>query len=325
VKPEEITIAVTVYNRRNYLKQAIASALKQTVPVRVIVVEDCGPDAGLRDFVLAEFGSRVEYIRNPERRGLFGNWNACLDYARTPWLSILHDDDYLAPEFVEALMELHRRIPGCGLYFGDTTVVDESGTPMVGWQPPALAGVGQPVTLQNALLYTPFPFPGHLFSVAAARALGGFRTTSLFCGDWEMWGNLIDSYSAAKSAVTVAFNRQHGGWDRGTNAVMRAGRLYPLSYVQQKRILHLLRRRGEKRTLDRSLFLALFPVPTQFLINQGWSLPPRILAYHVRLHALCQPQGVAYAVFQVAAQMFGAGFVRNVSRLRNWQRGLIRK
>src|SRR5690242_712154 len=48
LKPEQITIAVTVYNRRDYLPDAIQSALNQTVPVRVIVVEDCGPDPGLR-------------------------------------------------------------------------------------------------------------------------------------------------------------------------------------------------------------------------------------------------------------------------------------
>ncbi len=46
----DITIAVTVFNRRKYVKQAIASALGQTRPVRVIVVEDCGPDPGLEHY-----------------------------------------------------------------------------------------------------------------------------------------------------------------------------------------------------------------------------------------------------------------------------------
>jgi hypothetical protein len=58
MNPDEITIAVTVFNRRQYLKQAITSALEQTVPVRVIVVEDCGPDLTLRDFVRGLFGAR---------------------------------------------------------------------------------------------------------------------------------------------------------------------------------------------------------------------------------------------------------------------------
>ena len=100
IPADQITIAVTVFGRRTYLRQAVASALDQTVPVRVIVVEDCGPDPTLEAFVRKEFGSRIEYFRNQRRRGIFGNWNACMDLCQTAWLSILHDDDYLAPGFV---------------------------------------------------------------------------------------------------------------------------------------------------------------------------------------------------------------------------------
>jgi len=114
---EDITIAVTVFNRRQFLKQAIGSALDQGSPARVIVVEDCGPDPELAAFVMREFGSRIEYFRNQRRRRIFGNWNACIEYCRTPWLSILHDDDYLTPNFVQAMVELGRLAPHCGLYF----------------------------------------------------------------------------------------------------------------------------------------------------------------------------------------------------------------
>ena len=79
MSPENITIAITVYNRRQYVKQAIASALDQTAPVRVTVVEDCGPDPTLESWVKAEFGPRIDYFRNPRRRGLFDNWNACVE------------------------------------------------------------------------------------------------------------------------------------------------------------------------------------------------------------------------------------------------------
>src|SRR5580658_7936336 len=104
LRPEDITIAITVYSRREFVLGAIRSALAQTIPVKVIVVEDCG-DPALRDFVLREFGSRIEYFRNPRNRGLFDNWNACLEYCRTPWISILHDDDLLHPIFVETMLK----------------------------------------------------------------------------------------------------------------------------------------------------------------------------------------------------------------------------
>ncbi len=109
--PDLITIAVTVYHRRQYVEEAIASALRQSVAhaPNVIVVEDCGPDASLRDQIVRRFKNRITYFRNDQRRGLFDNWNACLEACRTPWLCILHDDDVLEPTFAASML----RTPFC--------------------------------------------------------------------------------------------------------------------------------------------------------------------------------------------------------------------
>ena len=69
LRAEDITIAVTVYSRRDFVCDAIRSALDQTVPVQVIVVEDCGPDAGLRDFILREFGGRHHLLSQRPKPG----------------------------------------------------------------------------------------------------------------------------------------------------------------------------------------------------------------------------------------------------------------
>src|SRR5579872_1501005 len=60
LSPEEITIAVTVFSRREFVLEAIGSALNQTVRVKVIVVEDCGPDPALQGFVTGKFGNRID-------------------------------------------------------------------------------------------------------------------------------------------------------------------------------------------------------------------------------------------------------------------------
>jgi glycosyltransferase involved in cell wall biosynthesis len=314
----QITIAVTVFSRRQYVKQAVASALAQTVPVRVIVVEDCGPDPTLREFITGEFGTRIEYFRNPKRRGLFGNWNACLEYCRTPWLSILHDDDWLAPGFAEAMLDLSRQAPACGLYFGQTTIVDERGQPLPEWKQPPLPAPWRNVTLVDVQFVTPFPFAGQLFRIACAQALGGFRETSQYCGDWEMWTRLIANHRAAQTAAGVAFTRLHAGWERGTNAVVRAGKQYPLSYVQHKRVLRLMRERGSPARFDRSEYQRRFPMPIRFLLRSGARLSPRLLAYHVRLLLLSPPPHWRYAFFQTAVRVLGVRFVHSVSCLWDW-------
>jgi glycosyltransferase involved in cell wall biosynthesis len=316
VSSEEITIAVTVFNRRTYLRQAIASALSQTVPVRVLAVEDCGPDPGLEQFVKQEFGSRIEYVRNPRRRGLFGNWNACLDYCRTPWLSILHDDDYLAPVFVQAMIELSGQVPDCGLYYGTCEYVSEAGEPLNLHEYPPMETSWRRVELAETVRTTPMPFPGHIFRADDARAVGGFRESSQFCGDWEMWSNLIARHGAAQTQTNVAYKRAHSSAERGCTLIELNGKLRPLVFVQQKRVLRLLRESGVNARFDRASFLKEAPMSVDYLLEHGAHLPKRVLRYNVGLMLRSSPPSVQYAVFQTLARGLGWKFVRAASWLK---------
>jgi glycosyltransferase involved in cell wall biosynthesis len=311
----QITIAVTVYNRRQFIKQSIASALNQSVPVRVLVVEDCGPDATLESFVRDEFGPRIEYIRNSRRRGLFGNWNACLDYCQTEWISILHDDDFLAPEFIEAMIELETASPGCSLYLGRTLHVNINGEILPEQDSRTVPGRWIKRDLMD-ILYLPFCFAGHLFRVSDARAVGGFRESSFMCGDWEMWAKLMASGGAAQSSRVVAFNRNHEGWDRGSNEAARSGRHLPTTIAQHKRILALMGR-SDAVKFDRKGWQRRSPMSTRFLLRYGKSLSPRLLRYHVGLLLLSPAPRWQYAVFQQLTRIFGLPFVRYASALWN--------
>jgi glycosyltransferase involved in cell wall biosynthesis len=316
VSAADITIAVTVFNRRQYLKQAIASALDQTTSVRVIVVEDCGPDPSLESFVRQEFGSRIDYFRNPRRRGLFGNWNACLDYCRTPWLSILHDDDYLASGFAEALVWLSAQAPNCGLYFGKTEFVNEEGQLVDLGDLWPVRTPWRKVELADTLRTTPLPFPGHIFRVDHARQIGGFRESSQFCGDWEMWSQLIARYGAAQTRATVAYKRAHMSKERGCTRIDLNGRLRPLVFVQQKRVLRMLRDSGKEVRFDRAEMLKQAPMSVDYLLEHAAHLPPPILRYNVGLLLRSTAPTTRYALFQALARLLGVGFVRAASRLK---------
>src|SRR6266567_2936375 len=172
LSPADITIAVTLYDRRDFIQQAVLSALDQTVPVNVMVVEDCGPDPGLQSFVFDRFGPRIKYLRNPRRRGLFDNWNACIQYCGTRWLSILHDDDYLKENFVEAILALYAAAPGRGLYFGNYIAVNPKGEPLYLGEPVA-KDVWRNIDLRALADSNCLGFGGHLFPVECVRRLGG--------------------------------------------------------------------------------------------------------------------------------------------------------
>ncbi len=237
LRPEEITIAVTVYSRPQFVLDAVRSALHQTVPVKVVVVEDCGPDPRLRDLIVGEFGARIDYFRNPENRGLFDNWNACMEYCATPWISILHDDDLLHPWFVETMLGLTREASGRMLYFGRSAILDESGRriapPAVSWEKNR-----RDIDLVDFADSCFVVFPGQLFRIADARSVGGVRPIGYYTGDWDLWFRLALRGGIAQTATEVSVSRSHYGIDRGSSRVDRMGWKWALDNVQRKRNLH---------------------------------------------------------------------------------------
>jgi glycosyltransferase involved in cell wall biosynthesis len=309
----QLTIAVTVFDRREYLEQAIASALAQTVPVKVIVVEDCGPDFQVRRLVEETFGSRVSYYRNAQRRGLFDNWNACIEACETRYLSILHDDDFLHPGFAAAMSELEHHAPACGLYFGQTSAVNESGR-VLRQEYPTISAPWRRVALGDFSRSHVRSFAGQMFPIAAAKAVGGFRPGSLYCGDVEMWVNLTARYGAAQINRTVAYVRHHRGWSRGTSRAERSGRLHGVLCVQQKRTLARMREQGQVVFFDRRDMLTHWPISIKSLIRSAYLFSPRLLDYNYRLLIESRAPNWRYALGQTLAKVGGPCLLRLFSR-----------
>ncbi|MFO1488366.1 MAG: glycosyltransferase [Verrucomicrobiota bacterium] len=320
LRAEDITIAITLYSRREYVCAAVQSALNQTVPVKVMVVEDCGPDPTLKDFVMERFGSRITYIRNPKRRGLFDNWNACIEYCTTPWLSILHDDDLLRPRFVEAMLALNRRAPSCPIYFGRSAILQgtqEQLTEPVEWKDGwRLLDLAEFADL-NTVLY-----PGQLFSIADSRAIGNFRPVSLFTGDWDFWFRMALRGGLAQTAEEVSVVRSHYGADRGTSRVERMGWKWAVDNVQRKRNLALLaREKGIRIAFDRRKLLKPCPIPSRNLLQYAHGFSRRMLRYNHWLFVHSTPPHFRYAVLQTLVRLAGPQGLRLLSQWSQGRRG----
>ena len=96
------SIVITTYNRVELLKRAIATALNQTVPCQVIVVDNASTD-GTQDYVKS-LGDQVLYHRNPNNANHSGAVNAGVERATGTWIKLVDDDDYLAPTCIETMM-----------------------------------------------------------------------------------------------------------------------------------------------------------------------------------------------------------------------------
>lgn len=94
------TIAIPTFNRAHWLRSCVASALSQTVESFEVVVSDNTSDDATPE-VLGEFDDdRLNVIRQPRNIGPIGNWNACLSAASGTYITMLSDDDSVAPFFL---------------------------------------------------------------------------------------------------------------------------------------------------------------------------------------------------------------------------------
>jgi len=97
----KFSIVITTYNRVDFLKRAIASAVNQTVPCEVVVVDDASTD-GTETYVRS-LGDRVVYHRNAQNLNHAGSVNAGVAVATGDWIKFLDDDDYLAENCIERM------------------------------------------------------------------------------------------------------------------------------------------------------------------------------------------------------------------------------
>lgn len=95
---------LTVRNGENYLGEALASVLAQTVPPAEVVVVDDGSTDGTLD-LLAGFGAQVTVVRQPAT-GTASGLNAALSRAQHDLVAFLDHDDLWEPRALEERIDL---------------------------------------------------------------------------------------------------------------------------------------------------------------------------------------------------------------------------
>ncbi len=102
------SIVITTYNRKELLKKAVQTSLRQTYSCEVIIVDDCstdGTDAWVEKIQSEPLGDRIKYVRNIKNLGHSDSINRGVAIASGNWIKFLDDDDYLAPECLETMAE----------------------------------------------------------------------------------------------------------------------------------------------------------------------------------------------------------------------------
>lgn len=121
-----VTTIIPTYRRPKLLRRAVMSVLQQTYPhVRAAVLDNASGDeteAVIRELMTQD--DRVQYFCQPQNIGSIPNFNAGIAAVKTPFFSLLSDDDALAPDFYERSLAGFTAFPEAMLTCMSTLMVD---------------------------------------------------------------------------------------------------------------------------------------------------------------------------------------------------------
>ena len=202
----KISICIPTYNRKEYVAQALQSALDQKYENLEIIVVDDGSSDGTQEFVKSFEDSRIRYFRNEANKGRPYTRNRCIDEASGEFLLWLDDDDVLPEDIVDEYVKLLQEYSDTQIFYGalkrlqsDEMIVD----PQDFYQ--------NNKTLLNILLTggCPLPNPGTMVKKELYERFGKYDEEFLRAQDYEFWSRVVLKASIKKYNGVSCYYRVH--------------------------------------------------------------------------------------------------------------------
>jgi glycosyltransferase involved in cell wall biosynthesis len=210
-----VSIAIPTYNRAgSYLGQTFESALHQTYPnIEILIADNCSID-NTTDFVTGIADPRVKYFRHEQNIGPYKNYNFCVDQAQGEYILILHDDDVIDEDFVDACTRAVDYQVNVGIIRTGTRVIDSEGRVM---RETSNLAAGLPTEAFLRAWYTgrtALYLCSTLFHTEKLRAIGGLRSKHYLLDDAMAIVQLAAMSGRADVKEVKASFRRHNQRDR---------------------------------------------------------------------------------------------------------------
>lgn len=106
----DVTIGIPVYRSKDYLRQALESALVQSYPsIEFLIVDDAGNDGSMdivRELQAAhQRGKDIRILTHHENQGVSASRNQIIDEAQGEYLYFMDSDDVIAENTISLMMQ----------------------------------------------------------------------------------------------------------------------------------------------------------------------------------------------------------------------------
>jgi hypothetical protein len=198
-----VSVVITTYNRAQFVKRAVHSALQAGSDLEVVVVDDCSTDDTATVCAKLE---NIRYIRLATNQGLAHARNVGLAESSSDFIAFLDDDDLRLPGSVDEQLRKIIADERIALCYGRALIGDARRQLPTGEIYPSECPQGD--IFWELLERNFIPMPSVLVRKSALLELGGFNTGFTLSEDWEMWLRISERFMVAAVAEPVAIHRK---------------------------------------------------------------------------------------------------------------------
>ncbi len=189
-----VTIGIVTHNRREFLAQAIESALVQEgVEKFEVLVLDNGSSDETSSYLSSIEDQRVRSIRSETNQEKSAGRNAIIENMRGEFVLWLDDDDVLLPQALQTHLAVLEANPDADIIYGNLygcdhqlNVVREMNYPQ---RSPA-------ETLRSMLFFSPFPNGGTMIRKSVFTKVGMYEPALTRAEDYDLWVRAASAHCA---------------------------------------------------------------------------------------------------------------------------------
>jgi len=214
-----VSLGVASYNNAQYIGETLDSIFALDYANKeLIIVDDASTDDSvdvIENWLVVHAGFPARLVRHPTNLGVCQVCNDILSEAQGEFVALIGSDDLYKPHMVfEAVAEMQRRGPTCGVVYADCEMIDKTGATLA---PSFLAhydsrfGPNYPTGNIRIALLRGFYLPAATVLMRRSTVLKvGLYDNRLLAEDLDMWLRLCLHCDFAYLPRVVSAYRVHG-------------------------------------------------------------------------------------------------------------------
>ncbi len=209
IKNPKITICIPTYNRAEYLKEAVDSALNQNYENYEILIVDDGSTDNTSEMVKSINSDKIKYFKSEENLGRPKVRNKLVTLSKGEFLLWLDDDDKLRENILDDYVKILLANPKVNIIYGNLLQFDdETGKEIQRYEPNDYSK-SKVDMLRNLILGSGITFPASLIKKELFEQCGYFDEEYLRAQDYELWSRLYEKAKFYKVNDIVCYYRKH--------------------------------------------------------------------------------------------------------------------